>query len=100
MLEVDFGDTQEKFKEEYLNAHEKDTMEILSTTRFDENSDSSTTYLGRRNMIKNSKIKAEESFPISEQGYTMGQLLDGTECQVLLDAGANKSFMSKSLFTL
>ena len=29
-----------------------------------------------------SKIKAEESFLISEQGYTMGKLLDGTECQV------------------
>ena len=47
-------------------------------------------------MIKNSKIKAEESFPISEQGYTMGKLLDRTECQVLLDTGDSKSLMSKS----
>ena len=47
-------------------------------------------------MTKNSKIKAEDSFPISEQGYTMGKLLDGTEFQVLLDTGASKSFMSKS----
>ena len=70
--------------------------EILSTTRFDENSDFSTTYLRRVDIIKNSKIKAEESFPISEQGYTMGKLLGGTECQVLLDTGASKSFMSKS----
>ena len=38
----------------------------------------------------------DESFPISEQGYTMGKLLDGTECQMLLDTGASKSFMSKS----
>ena len=37
----------------------------------------------------------EESFPISEQGYTIGKLLDGTECQILLDR-ASKSFMSKS----
>ena len=70
--------------------------ETLSTTRFDENSDLSTTYLGRIDMIKNSKIKAEESFPISEQGYTMGKLLDGTECQVLLDTGHSKSFISNS----
>ena len=35
-------------------------------------------------------------FPISEQGYTVGKLLDGTECQILLDAEANKPFMSKS----
>ena len=38
----------------------------------------------------------EERFPISEQGYMVGKLLDGTECQILLDRGASKSFMSKS----
>ena len=40
----------------------------------------------------------EESFPISEQGYTLGKLLDRTECQILLDTGASKSFMSKSYY--
>ena len=69
--------------------------EIINTTRFDENSDLSTTYLGRKDLIKNSKIKAEESFPISKEGYTMRKVLDGTECQVLLDTGDSKSFMSK-----
>ena len=44
------------------------------------------------------KLKAEESFPISEHGYTLGRLLDGTECQLLLDMGASKSFMSKSFY--
>ena len=72
--------------------------EILSTTRFDENSDLSTTYLGKADRSKNNKSKAEESFPISEQGYTMGKLLDVTECQILLDAEASKSFMSKSYY--
>ena len=42
------------------------------------------------------KIKAEEKFPISEQGYTVGKLLDGMECHIFLDTGASKSFMSKS----
>ena len=54
------------------------------------------TYLGRVDVIKDSKIKVEESFLISEQGYIMGKLLDGTECQVLLHTGVSKSFMSKS----
>ena len=40
----------------------------------------------------------EESFPLSGQGYTLGKLLDGTECQLLLDTGASKSFMSKSYY--
>ena len=55
-----------------------------------------TTYLGKSERSKNNKIKVEESFPISQQGYTLGKLLDGTECQILLDTGASKSFMSKS----
>ena len=38
------------------------------------------------------------SFPISEHGYTSGKLLDGTECQLLLDTGASKSFMSRSFY--
>ena len=70
--------------------------EILSTMRFDENSDLSTAYLGKLGTTRASKIKAEEKFPISEQGYAVGKLLDGTECQILLDTGASKSFMSKS----
>ena len=72
--------------------------ETLSTTRFDENSDFSTTYLGRADTTEVSKIKVEETFLISEQGYTVGKLLDGTECQILLDTGASKSLMSESLY--
>ena len=70
--------------------------EVLSTTKSGEKSDLRTTYLGRINMTRLDKIKAEEKFLVSEQGYTVGKLLDGTECQILLDIGAGKSFMSKS----
>ena len=38
----------------------------------------------------------EEKFSITEQGYMVGKLLDSTECQILLDTGASKSFKSKS----
>ena len=30
------------------------------------------------------KLKTEESFPISGNGYTLGRLLDGMKCQLLL----------------
>ena len=86
----------EKLKWEYLDIYEGIQLEILSTTRLDEKSDFSTTYLGKVHTTIASKIKAEESFLISEQGYTMGKLLDGTECQVLLDTGVSKSFISNS----
>ena len=40
----------------------------------------------------------EEKFPITEQGYTVDKLLDSTGCQILLDTGGSKSFMSKSYY--
>ena len=58
----------------------------------------STMYLGRVDKENQNKLKAEESFPILEHGYTSGRLLDGTECQLLLDMGASKSFISKSFY--
>ena len=95
MLKLDFGDMPGKLKEEYLDMYEGIQSEILSTTRFDENSDLSTAYLGKVDKSKNNEIKAEESFPILEQGYTMGNCWI-EQCQILLDTGASKSFMSKS----
>ena len=49
-------------------------------------------------MTRDMKIKAEERFPITGQGFASGKLLDGTECQILLDTGATKSYMSKSYY--
>ena len=94
MLELHFGDTPEKLKEENLDIYEGIQSEILSITRFHENSDLSTC-LGRVDTTRASKIKAEERFPIPEQGYTVEKLLNGSECQILLDIRASKSFMSK-----
>ena len=95
-MELVFGSTPHRLCKEYLDIYEGIQSEIVSTTRFGENSDLSMTYLGRSDRARNNKLKAEESFPISEHGYTSGKLLDGTECQLLLDTGASKSFMSKS----
>ena len=95
IIELDFGLTSNILKVEYLDVFKGIQSEILNTTTFDENSDLSTKYLAKLNRSKNDKIKAEESFPISEQGYTLGKLLDRTECQILLDTGAGISFMSK-----
>ena len=49
-------------------------------------------------MTRDTKIKAEGRFPITGQGFASGKLLDGTECQILLDTGATKSYMSKSYY--
>ena len=49
-------------------------------------------------MTRDTEIKAEEKFPITGQGFTSGKLLDGTACQILLDTGATKSYMSKNYY--
>ena len=90
--ELDFDKTPQKLQEEYMDIYEGIHSDIVSSNRFDENSDISTTYLGKiENRRNQDKLKAEESFPISESGYTLGRLLDSTKCQLLLDTGAIKS---------
>ena len=96
--ELDFGTMPQKLHEEYMDIYEGIQSEIVSSNRFDENSNLNTTYLGRVDKENKNKLRVEESFPISEHGYTSGRLLDGTECQLLLDTGASKSFMSKSFY--
>ena len=97
-VELDFGTTPLKLCKEYLDVYESIQSEIVNTTRFNVNSELSMTYLCRSNKARNGKLKAEESFPISEHGYTSGKLLDGTECQLVLGMGASKAFMSKSFY--
>ena len=72
--------------------------EMVYATKFSENSDLSMMYLGQTKMMRDTKIKAEERFPITGQGFASGKLLDGTACQILLDTGATKSYMSKSYY--
>ena len=95
IIELDFGPTPQVLKAEYLDIYEVIQSEILNTTRFDEYSDQSSKYLGKSDRSNNDKHKAEESFPISGQRYTLGRLLDRREWQLFLDTGASKSFMSK-----
>ena len=81
-----------------MDIYEGIYSEIVCSNRFDENSDLTTTFLGRVDKENQHKLKAEESYPISEHGHTSGTLLDGTEYQLLLYMGASKSFMSKSFY--
>ena len=94
-LDVDFGLYPDVTKARYLDIYEDIYAEMVYASKFDENSDLSMTYLGQADMTRSTKIKAEERFPITGQGFASGKLLDGMECQILLDTGATKSYMSK-----
>ena len=97
-LDVDFGLYPDVTKARYLDIYEDIYAEMVYASKFDENSDLSTMYLGQTNMTRSTRIKAEERFPITGQGFASGKLLDGMECQILLDTGATKSYMSKSYY--
>ena len=94
-LDIDFGLYPDITKSRYLNVYEGVYAEMVCTNKFNENSDLSMMYLGQTKMTRDTKIKAEERFPITGQGFTSGKLLDGMEYQILLDTGATKSYMSK-----
>ena len=76
-----------------MDVYEDVFAEVVTTNRFDENVDLSTMYLGKTGMKREDIMKAEKSFPISEQCFVMGRILNGEECQILLDTGASKSYM-------
>ena len=95
---IDFGESPEIMRNRYKDVYDEVHAKVVTRNRFDENVDLSMTYLGRINMKREEVMKAEESFPISEQGFVMGKLLNGGECQILVDMGASKSYMSKSYY--
>ena len=98
ILDVDFGFYPDIIKSRYTDVYEGVYAEMVYANKFNENSDLSTTYLGQTEMMRDTKIKAKERFPITGQGFASGKLLDGTECQILLDTYVTKSYMSKSYY--
>ena len=83
----------DKVKEEYFDRYDGIHAEISQATRFDEITDLSTTYVGKMDMTRDHIIKAEKKFPISGQQYTHDKLLDNTECSILIDTDASRSYM-------
>ena len=58
-LDVDFGLYPDITKARYLDIYEDIYAEMVYSSKFDKNSDLSTTYLGKADMTRNSKSKAE-----------------------------------------
>ena len=96
VMNIDFGESPDVLKAEYMDVYEDVFAEVVTTNRFDENL--STAYLGRVDMKREDIMKVEESFPISGLGLVIGKVSNGEECQILLDTGVSKSYMSKSYY--
>ena len=78
-LDVDFGLYPYVTKSRYLDVYEGVYEEMVYANKFNENSGLSTMYSGQTTMTRSTKIKAEERFPITGQGFASGKLLDGTD---------------------
>ena len=63
--DVNFGGSPEKLKAEYLDIYEGVYAMVISTDRFDDDTDLSTTYLGQVDMTRSTEVKAEDNFPIT-----------------------------------
>ena len=62
---VNFGSSPDRLIADYLDEYEGVYAEIVSSDRFHEDTDLSTTYLGQINMTSNTEVKAEENFSIT-----------------------------------
>ena len=68
-MELDYGSRPHKLCVEYLDIYEGIQSEIVNTTRFDENSDLSTTYLGkslRKAKVPKSNLTNQEKIGLSQ----------------------------------
>ena len=68
--EVDFGTNSQNLQAEYLDMYGGIQLDIVRSSKFDENSDISMTYFGKIGQEESQeKLKAKESFPIREWLY-------------------------------
>ena len=68
ILDVDFGLYPNMTKTRYLDIYEDIYAEMVYASKFDDNSDLSTTYLGKTDMTRNTKSKLRKDFPLLVKG--------------------------------
>ena len=62
MINIDFGESPEVLKAKYMDVYEDVFAEVVTTNRFDENVDLSTTYLCKIDMKREDIMKVEGKF--------------------------------------
>ena len=62
--DVNFGTISDRLKAEYLDVYGV-YAKVISTDKFDEDTDLSMTYLGHINMTRSTEVKVEENFSIT-----------------------------------
>ena len=61
-IAIDFGESPEVMKSRYMDVYDNVYAEVVMTSRFDENVEISTTYLGRIDMKREEVLRARRKF--------------------------------------
>ena len=85
-----FDSNTKSLKQDNLDIFEGMKSHVMYTAQNDENSDIVTTDTGMPKRRRQDKMKVEHKAPIIEDCYICGKLLDGIECEILIDVGAIK----------
>ena len=72
-LDIDFSLYPDIIRSRYLDVYEGIYAKMMYANKFNENSDLSMMYLGQTKMTRDTRIKAEERFPITGQGFASGK---------------------------
>ena len=97
-LSIDFRESPKVLRDKYKDVYEEVFAEVVTTNRFGENVDLSSTYLGQNRNEKGRLNVGRGKFPYFRGRFCQGKILNGEECQILLHMGASKSYMSKSYY--
>ncbi|MCG8625324.1 MAG: retropepsin-like domain-containing protein, partial [Proteobacteria bacterium] len=84
--------------QDYLDQFDHISNVLVTSGKFQDNRDVSTTYLGPEQISKTDHFVPEVKFPISATSHTWAQLIGGPMMNILLDTGASKSYMSRAYF--
>ena len=83
--EVDFGTVLKNLQEKYLDVYEGIQSDMVSSSRFDENSDISTTYLGRiEDRGKSRQIKGRRIIPYIRKWVYLRQVVRWYKVSVIV----------------
>ena len=66
-LNFDFGESPEIMRNKYMDVYDEIYAEVVMTSKFDENVDLSTTYLGRIDMKREEVMKQRKVFPFQNK---------------------------------
>ena len=79
---------------EDLDRFDNIDIDIMPTKHFNDNTDLSTTYMGKHGITRDTKFEPDLTLPLSQNCRITGKILNGKPIRTLFDTGATKSYLS------